>query len=121
MGQATESLQQDVEGQPEGAEHDKYFDELPPVPRADLRIDVPLDPRGVGREPAGTYVLLHESVLLGPPLAKPAIELLWSIERDVGQSETAPVEIDGFRGSPLEVRARQAEVLFSVVTTSNKW
>ena len=73
---------------------------------------------GAGWEPPGADVLLQQGVFLDPPLAQPEVERLGAVEWDVGDREPAPVEVYGLWGSALEERAREAEVLLSVVATA---
>lgn len=72
-----------------------------------------------GREASRRHVLLHEFVLLVPLVTQPQVKLLLVVERDVCNTETAPVEVDGFRRTTFKVSAIQPEELLSVFASAN--
>jgi hypothetical protein len=104
--------------QAEDAHDGKDLEDLPPLPRPHLGLDVvPLDARR-GREAACGEILLHEGVLLVPLLAEPDVEGLGVVEGDVGDAELAPEEVDRLGWAALEVRAGEAEEVLAVLTTA---
>jgi hypothetical protein len=111
-------LEEEVDKQAEGAEHTEDLEELPGISSSNFGLEETFVTlvKGVGRalrEAAGREVLLHEGVLLVPPLSQPDIEILLVVQGDVGDTETAPVKIDRLWRLSADVGAREGEDLLS--------
>lgn len=107
-------LEGEVDHQAEGAEDSKNLEKLERIPSSHFGLEKRLlalgqDLGGARREPAGGDVLLHEGILFVPPLPKPDVELLQVAQRDIIETESAPVKVDGFWWLSSDVRASKSE------------
>lgn len=105
----------------QNAHDDENLQNLKFGPRAHLSFQesfVSIASSRAGREAAGRNVLLHESVLLIPPLPKPLVKIFLSIQRDIVEVESPPVEVDRLWWFPMNVGAGQCEEFLTKLASS---
>lgn len=118
-------LEQHIDKQGKRADNTKNLEELPRVSRPHLGLEERLLPLGegvggAGREAAGGDVLFQEGVLLVPALAQPVVKGLLGVQRDVGHTEAAPVEVDRLGRLAADVGAGEGEDLFSKLAAAGR-
>ena len=58
-------------------------------------------------------ILLHEGILLVPTFAEPLVKFIRVVERNIGNTEAAPVKVDRFRRLATEICAKECEEILT--------
>jgi len=100
------------------ANHGENLEKFEAVPSLNLGFEETLL-AGIGgggrsrRKASSGDILLHECILLVPPLADPRIKLFGVIQRHIRDAEPTPIKVDRLRRLTTKVSAGKGEKLFA--------